>query len=117
MKEKIKNSQKSSFKIEEEISKKIYKKIKEKVSGFGLDEMIFKEIDNSMSFSEDWQKHYTKERIKDKIKKEMGPVSWQTRLLNYILDIIGIYIFFFIFALLLFIIGLHFIIDNTNEFF
>jgi len=68
MKEKIK---KSSSEIEEEILKRIYKKIKkEKVSDSELDKMILEEIENSMSFSEDWKIYYTKERIKKGVKEK-----------------------------------------------
>ena len=97
MKEKIKRNQKPSFEKEEEISERIYKKIKEeKVSNSELDEMIFKEIENSMFFPEDWQKHYSKERIKDRIKEKKYnflPTTRVKRFLNFILDIIILDIF------------------------
>lgn len=121
MKEKIKKIQKSSSKKEEEISERICKKIKEeKVSDSELDEMIFKEIENNIFFSEDWQKHYSKERIKDKIKEKKYnflPTTLVKRFLNFILDIIIFNISSFIFGIVLGITGLYFIIEGMGDWF
>ena len=117
MKEKIK---KSSSISEEEISNRIYEKIEEgKVSDFRIDEMILEEIENSMSFSKDWQKYYAKERIKNRIKENNSdflPTIRTKRFLNFILDCAGLYIFSYIFGFLLGITGLYFVL-NINEWF
>jgi len=121
MKEKIKNSQKPSSEIEEGILERIYKKIKEeKVSDSELDGIIFKEIENNMSFSEDWQKHYAKERIKDRVKEKNSnflPATRARRFLNAILDYFCLYIFGFVFGHIIGIVGLYFIIERINEWF
>ena len=121
MKEKIKRNQKPFFGKEEEISERIYKKIKEeKVSNSELDEMIFKEIENSMFFPEDWQKHYSKERIKEEIKEKkynFPPTTRVKRFSNLILDWIGMVIFGFILGAILGIIGLYFIIEGMGDWF
>ena len=111
---KNKNNQKPSSEIEEEISERIYKKIEEeKVSDSELDEIIFKEIENSIFFPEDWQKHYAKERIKEKVKEKKYnfiPTTRLKRFLNFIIDIIILDIF----GIILGITGLYF---STNEWF
>lgn len=115
MKVKITKIQKSPSEKEKEISERIYKKIKEeKVSDSELDEIIFKEIENNMSFSEDWQKHYAKERIKDRVKEQnfdFVPTTRTRRFLNLILDYIGVYIFALVLGSLLGITGLYLILE------
>ena len=110
MTEKIKKKQEPSQEIEEEISERICKKLEEgEVSVSGLDGFILKEIEDSISFSEDWQKHYSKERIKDRVKEKKYPFipsSWSRRLFNFLLDIIFIYIIVFILLVL---------VENTGE--
>ena len=119
MTEKIIEKQKPSQEIEEEISERICKKIeKEKVPMAELDNIILKEIKNNISFSEDWQKHYSKERIKDKVKEKKYnfiPTTRVKRFLNLILDFVGIYIFDIILGFILGVIELHFIMENMNE--
>ena len=114
MKEKNKSNQRPSLEKEEEISEKICKKIKkEKISDSELDEIILKEIGNNMLFPEDWQKHYAKERIKEKVKEKKYnfiPTTRLKRFSNFILDIIILDIF----RVILGITGLYF---STNEWF
>lgn len=121
MQEKIKKNQKPSFEKEEEISERICKKIKEeKVSSSELDEMIFKEIENNIFFSGDWQKHYSKERIKEKVKEKKYnflPTTWLKRSLNFIIDIIILNILSLIFIVVLEIIDLLFIIEGIGGWF
>jgi len=115
MKEKIKKSQKPSSEKEEEISEIICKKIKEeKISDSELDKIILKEIENNMFFSEDWQKHYTKERIKNRIKEKNSnflPTTRTRRFLNLILDYAGLYVFAYVFGHILAITGLYFMLE------
>jgi len=110
-----------SSKIEKEISERIYEKVKEeKIFDSDLDEMILKEIENSISFSEDWQKHYAKERIKniiDSMKRRNSdflPTTQTKRFLNYALDYIGLYVFAYIFSCLLTINELYLLVLDTN---
>jgi len=106
---KNKNNQKPSSEIEEEISERIYKKIKEKkLSDSELDGIILKEIENNISFSEDWQKHYAKERIQNRIKEKKYnflPTTRVRRFLNAILDYFCIDIFGFVFGYIMGTIG------------
>jgi len=121
MKEKIKKIQKSSSEKEEEISERIYEKIKgEKVSDSELNWIILKEIENNMFLSEDWQKHYAKERIKDRIKEKNSnflPTTRTRRFLNLILDYTGLYVFAYVFGYILAITGPRFILEYMNEWF
>jgi len=104
--------------IEKEISEKIYENIKgENISNFMLDKIILKEIEKYMSFSEDWQKHYAKERIKNSIEERNSdflPTTRTKRFLNFILDYAGLYIFAFTFGVFIEITGLYFLLD-INE--
>ncbi len=68
---------KCNYNLEKKISEKVYKKIKsEKVSEDNIDQIIINEIEQGMSHSEDFHKHYLKERIKTMIKeKELSVCS------------------------------------------
>lgn len=111
--EEVENIQKSSSETEKEVSEKVFEKIKdEKVSDSKLDEIIFKEIENNLSFSEDWQKHYAKERIKNVVKKlkfNFLPTARTKRLLNAILDCILLLIWV---KILYFVIGINELISS-----
>ena len=90
------------------------------MSGSRLDEMILEEIENNMSFSEDWQKYYSKERIKEGIRKKNSkllPTTRKRRFLNLILDYIGIFIFSLALGFILGITGLFITleIEHMNE--
>lgn len=118
MKEKINKIQKSPSKKEEEISERIYENIKEeKVSDSEVDEMILKEIESNMSFPENWQKHYAKEQIKNRIKEKYNflPTTRIRRFFNAVLDYFGLYVFGFVFGYIIVVIGLYPTIERTDE--
>ncbi|MDD3427555.1 MAG: RDD family protein [Caldisericia bacterium] len=102
--------------IAEEISQKIERG---ELTRGRIDEEVFKKLEK-ISFREEWQKNYAKERIKkmigDEIDARFLPATWTRRFLNLLLDWGGYYIFSFFIGFVLGISGFYFIIEDMNDY-